>query len=150
LILLIALAACATKHGGRAEYAEPPKDGSAAYLEAISPAWLVGVDDRNVSQVNFSGTSRFRISAGPHVVVVRLRGREWGDTRKFRVAPYDTWNGGAIMGGIRIYSTNDASVRFTAESGRTYYIHDGRQGPNLWKPFIDESRDPVYLDIKQP
>jgi hypothetical protein len=150
LILLIALAACATKRGEPAEYVEPPKDSSAAYLEAIAPAWLAGVDGKKVSRMNFSGTTRFRISAGPHAVLVRLRGHEWGDTLKFRPPPYEGWHGGAFTGEIRIYSTNDAPVRFTAEAGRTYYVHDGRQGSTLWSPFINESRDPVYIDLKQP
>ena len=144
LALLAALTGCA------ARYHEPtPGVDGVAYVEAVAPVWLTGIDGKKISYISVTGIKRFRVSAGPHVAVVRYAGRERVRVPAEKIPRGSFWDGVPVAIQSHTHSRNDVPLQFVAEADRTYFIQDGRQGTAwAWKPFISDSREPVYLDIQ--
>jgi len=154
------LAGCATR------YHPPPRSESkVAYLEAVAPAWVATIDGQWTTFFTPKSSKRFRIRPGPHVIEARYETMEvryvtarsskiHGDIAPVAVPdlplpldqPLITWYTPLVETGVPVRSKQGVLVSFTAEPGRSYYLHDGRVD-DLWKPFINEAREPQFIEF---
>lgn len=92
--------------------------------------WLVSIDDKQVSSFSPFGQKQLRVTAGPHVVEVQF---------------YDEIN--LVPHQLYSRSTNNFRVGFTALPGRSYRVNAGSMG-NRWQPYVTDTLEPVFSDLK--
>ena len=131
--LALVVSGCATYHGPSA------KADNVATLEAIVPAWVTSVDGGKVMAGLGGNNQRVRLAPGVHRIEVRYSALTERTVVDQRGRPHH------VKGFVQ--SRGSCMLSLTAESGHTYYLHDGQVGAT-WKPFIDESVAPVFVDFK--
>jgi hypothetical protein len=164
-LYLLALAGV-LQAGCAARYQAPPRsESSVAYLEAVAPAWVAAIDGGKTAFFTPKSGKRYRLVPGPHVVEARYEALELryvtarssqirGEIAPVAVSdvplsldqPLVTWNSALAETVVPVRSKRGVLLSFTAEAGRSYYLHDGRRDDD-WKPFIDEAREPQFIEF---
>jgi hypothetical protein len=137
-LLLIMLAMTGLLAGCASRYAEPTSESGSTFIEALAPVWIVRIDEKAVPRVTLSGTGRFPIGPGPHVIAVQYSGNEWKRLKG--------WHGEEVHVRAAERSEGILSVRFVAERGHQYFVHAGVEG-SLWSPYINETPANTFLDL---